>query len=154
MTIEAIVQAHPVPDAALDTLRVTEPFREKLRSAWNAFRGPVEDTSDFEIYEELHYSRQGFVESFVRYDGELHVGVRVSDEEADDEELLEITQHTLETLRVSVPADGGPVLDAAFLDSLWVAMEAVSTLKAEKRVGPNDKCSCNSGKKFKKCCGR
>lgn len=29
------------------------------------------------------------------------------------------------------------------------------TLRAEERkVGPNDKCPCGSGRKFKKCCGR
>jgi uncharacterized protein YecA (UPF0149 family) len=27
-----------------------------------------------------------------------------------------------------------------------------SQLKSSKRIGPNDKCHCGSGKKYKKCC--
>ena len=30
----------------------------------------------------------------------------------------------------------------------------VVTVKVEQKVGRNDPCPCNSGKKFKKCCGK
>jgi hypothetical protein len=80
MIIEAVVQAHPVTDVMLDRLRVPEPFRTELRDAWDKFRGPVDDTAEFELGRELHYSRNGFVDVFVRYDGETHLGFRTYDE--------------------------------------------------------------------------
>lgn len=33
-------------------------------------------------------------------------------------------------------------------------VQSVLTLKAERRIMPNEKCPCGTGKKYKKCCGR
>lgn len=47
------------------------------------------------------------------------------------------------------------ILEEDELDpQLLPAVEAVSMARGEKRIGPNDRCYCGSGKKFKRCCGR
>ena len=44
-------------------------------------------------------------------------------------------------------------------DGVWYFVDGVEVKprpfkRLEKKVGPNEKCPCGSGKKFKKCCGR
>jgi uncharacterized protein YecA (UPF0149 family) len=45
------------------------------------------------------------------------------------------------------------VLHALFVERIERLTPRVP-LKREARPGPNDPCSCGSGRKFKKCCGK
>ncbi len=43
------------------------------------------------------------------------------------------------------------------IDNQWFYETAVSTqkmIKKDTKIGRNDQCPCNSGKKYKKCCGK
>ena len=40
------------------------------------------------------------------------------------------------------------------ITDLDILQNPIKTKIAEKRVGRNDPCSCGSGKKYKKCCGK
>lgn len=44
--------------------------------------------------------------------------------------------------------------DVAAEEELVKNAEKVEPLKATRPLGRNDPCSCGSGKKYKKCCGR
>jgi len=40
------------------------------------------------------------------------------------------------------------------ITDLEILLNPPKTLKAEKKIGRNEPCSCGSGKKYKKCCGK
>ncbi len=40
------------------------------------------------------------------------------------------------------------------ISDLEILLNPPKTIVAEKKVGRNDPCSCGSGKKYKKCCGK
>ncbi len=39
------------------------------------------------------------------------------------------------------------------ISDLEILLNTPKPVKAEKKIGRNDPCSCGSGKKYKKCCG-
>lgn len=40
------------------------------------------------------------------------------------------------------------------VDDLEILQNPVETIRVDKAVGRNDSCTCGSGKKYKKCCGK
>ena len=40
------------------------------------------------------------------------------------------------------------------IEDLEILLNPLKTKVAEEKVGRNDPCPCNSGKKYKKCCGQ
>ncbi len=40
------------------------------------------------------------------------------------------------------------------ISDLEILLNPPKTVVAEKKIGRNDPCSCGSGKKYKKCCGK
>lgn len=71
----------------------------------------------------------------------------VTSEERKDEVSKLIEQHEL-VADISVSSDA--IED---INQLTAIINTASTTTFEKTPGRNDPCSCNSGKKYKKCCG-
>lgn len=146
LTVEAIVLYDPVVKSMGKKLRMPVAVFEKARDAWAAYRGPVKNTAKFEIELPHHDSREGFVVVIVRYRGKTDLGFRLFDEDG-----LLVTE--LFSRDAAEPVEGSE--DTAFLDSLWTRLIPVETIRnTGAQLGLNSRCSCGSGKKFKKCCGR
>lgn len=71
----------------------------------------------------------------------------LKDEEREAEIILLLNEHELfATITIDESADEN-------IKQLTAIIETPSTTTFEKTPGRNDPCSCDSGKKYKKCCG-
>jgi hypothetical protein len=104
-------------------LELTAAEYAKLGEKWKAFRGPVPDISHFGMAMVLPGHREDEIPMYAFVEYS-HGKVTV--------EVLDEDEVPVELLPpVAVP----------------------NQLKAGRRIGPNDRCPCGSGKKYKKCCG-
>ena len=139
LRLESIKQDFPVTDELLDKLLVPAKYRDEIKGSWKT---SPELNLEFPFYE----SRQGFVTLFVGYgDEQLDAGLILEDSTDEDAEPQEIW---------ASEAPEWTEDQKKMLESAWEPFDPVKPLKAEPRTSPNAKCPCNSGKKFKKCCGK
>jgi len=75
------------------------------------------------------------------------LSLTVTSEERKNEVSKLVEQHEL-VADISVSSDS-----SEDINQLMALINTASTTTFEKTPGRNDPCSCNSGKKFKKCCG-
>jgi len=144
ISLEAIISGHPVPEEGLKKLCVPEALGKKLQTRWAQFKGPVDNLDKFKIFEDVHESRLGYVILAAKWERcALDLGVVALNE--DDDVALEIW--------LSQAHNWPPDIQKT-LEILWTEIKPVQSLKAQARIGPNAPCPCNSGRKYKKCCGR
>lgn len=157
--IRGLTRANPIPRRLTEMLCMPYHLHETLQERWHG--APLKDYSvlhgEIGIQAvqwscDLHLSCHGEVEFVVDWRKREGVacGPVVWDEDADGEEKE--TSFIIDSRAEDVHAS-----TREWLEGVWKpvpVIETVQTLKAEKRVGPNDKCPCGSGKKHKKCCGR
>jgi hypothetical protein len=104
-------------------LELTAAEYVKLSEKWKAFRGLVSDIGHFGMTMALPGHREDEIPMYAFV--EYSHGKVAVDVLDEDEVPVELLPP------VAVPAQ----------------------LKAQLRIGPNDRCPCGSGKKYKKCCG-
>jgi hypothetical protein len=159
--VEAVVRQHPLTEEMVKLLRMPPMTFQNFAAEWAAFAGPVKDKTKFTFSKGLHESKHGFVVLQVKWErGELDVGFMLlplqdtSVELEEDEELPE--EDDLVTVWASTLDEKYMVADEVkWLEEIWNPFTPVEQIiKTEKKIQPNDPCSCGSGRKFKKCCGR
>jgi hypothetical protein len=158
--VEAVVRQHPITEKQAALLRMPPMTFQNFAAEWANFSGPVKDKTNFTFSKGLHESKHGFVVLQAKWErGELDVGFMLlplqdTEREDDGEEELpeedELVKIWASGLSEKLPDD-----EAKWLEEIWTPFTPVEQIvKTEKIVLPNDPCSCGSGKKFKKCCGR
>ncbi|MCT4606457.1 MAG: SEC-C metal-binding domain-containing protein [Marinisporobacter sp.] len=78
--------------------------------------------------------------------------VRVQSQERANEILRICDEHNWKVVIGVEPDKGEDVYDVYKL--LGYKVENTKTITKDKEIGRNDSCSCGSGKKYKKCCGK
>jgi hypothetical protein len=120
--IAGLVSATPLPKRWKREFELSEAEWEKTTKFWSEFRGPAKSTERFFVVCPLDAS--GETVGLIEYDrGRLRFDLFEGEEE----------------LR-RIPWD------------LIPHKEPPPARERSARLGPNDRCSCGSGKKFKKCC--
>ena len=129
-----------IPEELFENLRVPAKFRKKLQAMW---------TGADPVNLECHNSREGFVSlTATRVSGECEVWLTVESEPDEENEDGYIEIAASEFLKPTPE-------ELKWLKRVWTPFEPVDTIrKTDRTTQPNAKCPCNSGKKFKKCCGK
>lgn len=149
--------------------------REKLQQMWGAYfqeekeiyaqllknpeevvTGTVKELAD--KYEVSIMTMTGFLDGI---NDSLVKENPIEDMEEDTVVSLEFDKELLYKNMVGAEADWlyeleewKPILDEETRKKLYKEQKASTTIVKEAKIYPNDPCPCNSGKKYKKCCGK
>jgi hypothetical protein len=157
ITIASIVRNNPILPESVKNIRMPENIRTRMQEAWSKFTGPVKNKNDFQFSLNLHESRHGLIIGLVKYEhGKFDVGFVAlqTDDSEDDEEDFDDADQPIELFE-SIANRNPPADEITWLDEVWIPFDPVKQIiRTEKIIMPNDPCSCGSGRKYKKCCGR
>jgi SEC-C motif-containing protein len=155
LSVETVVHQHPITEKSVERLLMPPAILADLQTAWAAFKGPVKNKTKFTFSRGLHESRHGFVVLQAKWERQkLDIGFMLIPLEGDDEEDFDETDEPI-TLWNSIAPRRPSEDERKWLEEVWTAIIPTEQIvKKEKAIQPNDPCSCGSGKKFKKCCGR
>lgn len=140
--LDQIIINNPLHIGLGRSVGMPERIFKKLNREWERYRD-TSNLDEFTIEVECHESTKGFVIAFVRYhDLEAFLGFMLVN---DEDEIY----HEEEASNDPMPKD-----KKEFYEAVWKSFEPVIQMVAEKKTRPNEKCPCQSGKKWKRCCGR
>lgn len=131
-------------------------YKEILKTPENAVKGTVESLA--EKFEVDIMTMIGFLDGI---NDSLKNPNPIEEMEADTEVSLEYDVELLYKNMVGASADWlyeleewDNILDEERRVELYKEQKKSTTIVKEDKVYPNDPCTCGSGKKYKKCCGK
>lgn len=146
---ESIIESHQITPDLVRGILMPRAQQEELAALWASMKDAKKlpkNINNFSVELEVHESRHGFVVATAHYrKNELVVGFLLVN---DDEEIVFDTE--------CQPGEPEPTAEdqRQWLKEVWSEPPTVETRVAPQRVGPNEKCPCGSGKKYKRCCER
>jgi len=134
--------------AMQDALLMPDTTFNRVSSDWDKRASSAPPGSIYDFEDSARESPVGIVLPFVRFDGDVHLGVKLfkTEDQWEYDEPYAVIEHDRDIKSGTFSRERLP--------EVWRTVPVVETIIAEKKTRPNEKCPCGSGRKFKKCCGR